>query len=77
MSSLHAYILVQGRLAEARAELQTVVKLSPEHPQAHYELGSIHEQLGESREAVREFQIALKLDPTSSLIKQKLINELN
>ncbi len=72
---MHAFSC-QGRLVEARAELLTIVKLSPEHPRAHYELGSLHEQLGERREAVREFQIALQLDPTSSLIKQKL-KELN
>lgn len=64
--------IVQGSLPQAKAELQTVIRLTPDHPQAHYELGNVHEQLGERREAEREFHTALQLDPTSSLIKQKL-----
>ncbi|CAN5911883.1 tetratricopeptide repeat protein [soil metagenome] len=64
----HLYTLGEVRLAledEAGAEdaYRSVLALDPEDPNAHLELGLIHERRGEATEAEEHFIEALKSDP--------------
>lgn len=57
-----------GRLEEATAQLQAV--LPPAH--VHYNLASVHEQLGHKDQAKAEYQKALELDPTLRAAQARL-----
>jgi len=47
--------------AEAAAILQTAVKLNPDHPATHYNLGLCYEKIGQTNEARQELAIYKKL----------------
>ncbi|HET6372184.1 MAG TPA: tetratricopeptide repeat protein, partial [Candidatus Polarisedimenticolia bacterium] len=51
----------KGELDEALVSLRRTVKLDPKHPDAHYALGRILVKLGNSTEALEEFNTALGL----------------
>ena len=53
-------------------EFLASLKLDPDHSNAHFELGKIHEELRDPRVAIQEFQTALKIDPDLSMARKKL-----
>jgi tetratricopeptide (TPR) repeat protein len=55
--------LTQGRLEVARSLCVRGLERHPEHVDAHYLLGRIHREAGDSKHAYDEWDIALRLDP--------------
>jgi tetratricopeptide (TPR) repeat protein len=51
-----------GRPQEAEAQLRQALRLGPELPAAHYQLGHVLEHLGRLQAAVPEMQEAIRLD---------------
>jgi tetratricopeptide (TPR) repeat protein len=51
------------RPREAEANLREAVRLDPKFAQAHFQLGNVLEQMGESRAAIGEFRAAASSDP--------------
>jgi len=47
-------------------ECEEKVRLEPDNPQGHFELGTEHEQRGQYSQAIEAFQHALKLSPRSA-----------
>lgn len=73
-TGLEARVAAQEKISAAYAEksfekkiklLREAVKLDPESPTAHYELGIIHSQAHDSRAALARFQDATEKDPDS------------
>lgn len=61
------------RYPEALVDLHLLVTLAPDEASVHFLLGQIHKLTNNRRAAVREFTIALNLDPKGShLIKEAL-----
>ncbi len=52
-----------GRLTEARAQLETAVRLAPKDPEARQDLAEVCYRTGQTEEAVREYKAALVLRP--------------
>ena len=51
---MHTLVIVsQGEVEQAKLELLGVIKLVPDHLQAHSELGTIYKQLGDKTAALR------------------------
>jgi tetratricopeptide (TPR) repeat protein len=48
----------QGQLAHARRDLERAIKLDPRNAVAHYNLGSVYEELFSDEPAMKEYQIA-------------------
>ncbi|BBL80575.1 hypothetical protein RxyAA322_24290 [Rubrobacter xylanophilus] len=64
----HLYTLGEARLANGDEEgaieaYRTVLRLDPENPEAHLELGILHDRRGERERAERHFVESLKADP--------------
>ncbi|MEY5099885.1 MAG: hypothetical protein RJA36_2604 [Pseudomonadota bacterium] len=64
LAVLHA---AQGRLDEARSELETALRLSPGYATAHQNLGDVYAQL-----AQRAWTRALELDPANPALRPRL-----
>jgi hypothetical protein len=84
-----AKALAQGLGSKVKAALETSIKLSPKHADAHIALGSFHAEvidkvgklLGKTQGAdtatgLRMFQTALKLNPTSAIAMIEYANGL-
>lgn len=69
-----ARLLVKlGMFSQALTDLDLLVTLAPDEASVHFLLGQIHKTLKNKAAAVREFTIALNLDPKGShLIKEAL-----
>jgi tetratricopeptide (TPR) repeat protein len=52
-----------GRPAEAEDSARQAVKIAPNQPAAHFELGQVLEQTGLAEEAIQEYRRVLALDP--------------
>ena len=52
-----------ARLADAIAQYQEALRLSPNYAEAHNNLGSAYSTQGHAQEAMNEFETALRLDP--------------
>ncbi len=63
-------LFAQGRLPEACAAYETAIRLNPQRASFHYNLAVAHLKLGDAKGAVREAEIALKLDPAHSRAKK-------
>lgn len=61
-----------GQAAEARKELEQVVRLRPEYAPAHLNLGVALQQLGQTQEARTQFEETLRLEPDNKLAAQNL-----
>lgn len=56
--------IVDGRGEEAARWFQRAVAADPGNPNIHYGLGTYYAEAGEYRAAVREFEIALRIQPS-------------
>jgi len=56
--------IYQKRYKEAHQTLKTAYEQSPRHPGVHFNLGRLFELTGNFSEALKEYQIAVYLDPT-------------
>jgi tetratricopeptide (TPR) repeat protein len=61
-----------GRVAEARKELEQVILLKPEYAPAHLNLGVALQQLGQVQDALTQFEATLRLEPDNKLAAQYL-----
>lgn len=57
-------LLKAGRLAEAEANLETVVQVRPEIAEAHFNLGWVRQRLNKHAEAIPPLEKGLQLKPT-------------
>jgi protein O-GlcNAc transferase len=57
-----------GRLAEAEQIYGQILKAQPKHFESQFLLGVIHAQRGSHADALRQFDIALKLNPNSATV---------
>jgi Flp pilus assembly protein TadD len=53
-----------GNLADAKAQFQATIAAKPDHAEAHYRLGNVFVGEGNFGEAVKEFEMYLKLAPS-------------
>jgi Flp pilus assembly protein TadD len=53
-----------GNLADAKAQFQATIAAKPDHAEAHYRLGNVFVGEGNFGEAVKEFEMYLKLTPS-------------
>lgn len=65
-------LMGMGRLEEAQAQFSEVIRIRPDFAPAHLIYGVGLARQGKSREAVKEFQITLQLDPTNQFARQNL-----
>ncbi len=56
---------LDGNMSEARTESETAIRLNPDFPKAHLNLGMALVQLGKFAEAEQQFKETLRLDPTN------------
>jgi tetratricopeptide (TPR) repeat protein len=63
-----------GRLADAIAEYKAALRIEPDHPKAHINLGDALAQTGRMAEAIAEYEAALRLRPDPQL--QQLVDRL-
>jgi tetratricopeptide (TPR) repeat protein len=61
-----------GQAAEARKELEQVTRMRPEYAPAHLNLGVALEQLGQTQDALTQFEETLRLEPDNKLAAQYL-----
>ena len=55
-----------GQVALAEQELRAAIRLAPDFPDAHYNLGSVLQAQGSVRQAIGAYRRAISLDPTYS-----------
>ena len=55
-----------GQVALAEQELREAIRLAPDFPDAHYNLGSVLQAQGSIRQAIGAYRRAIALDPTYS-----------
>ena len=55
-----------GQAALAEQELREAIRLAPDYPDAHYNLGSVLQAQGSVRQAIGAYRRAIALDPTYS-----------
>ncbi len=72
--NLAMYYSQQGRLTEAREELQKAIRIQPRNYQLHNNLGIVYRKEGNLAGAIREYSIALQLEPTDSMAHYNLGN---
>jgi tetratricopeptide (TPR) repeat protein len=53
----------RGDLEKAAQAMEIASKLAPANIAYHYNLGLVYSELGQDKEAVREWEAVLKLDP--------------
>jgi tetratricopeptide (TPR) repeat protein len=72
--NLAMYYSHQGRLAEAKEELQKAIRIDPRNYQLHNNLGIFYRKEGNLAGAVREYSIALQLKPTDPMAHYNIGN---
>jgi len=71
--NLGSYLMDQpGRLPEATEHLQAALRINPDSPSAHSDLGSALAKSGQLQEAIGEFQTAMRLNPNSPIVAENL-----
>ena len=73
----NAFLDIQaGRYELARAQIEKVLKLQPNDPKAHYYMGEVYRRSAKdasgTREAIREYLLALQYDPEYALPHREL-----
>ncbi len=76
-NNLGAYLLIDGRFAEARARFDEALRLDPRHASAHYNLGNLLSKTGRKNEAIAAYEEALRLDPGLADAQVNLGNALD
>ena len=59
-------------IAEATTHLETAIRLQPEYPEAHYNLGTAFELVGRMDDAVAKYQTVLRIDPDEPRAHKRL-----
>ncbi len=72
--NLGMYYGMQGRLEEAKRELNLALALDPMNFELHNNLGIVYKQLGAFDDAVREYTTVLKLSPDDVMVHYNLGN---
>jgi arylsulfatase A-like enzyme/Flp pilus assembly protein TadD len=62
----------QGRISDARADLEPLARSLPDDPYEHFYLGSIYERQGNGTQALGEFQRCAAVDPTFEIAVLKI-----
>jgi len=62
----------QGRLEEARIELEKALEISGGHPEIHGHLGDVYRALGRTSDAKSQYEKGLQMDPTSADLTRRL-----
>jgi Tfp pilus assembly protein PilF len=63
--SLGMVLADEGRVKEARPELEAAVRLAPQDASARHELASLHMDEGDYRAAIAQLKEAVRLDPAA------------
>jgi len=63
--SLSGLYFGQGKIDEAEKEIREILRLSPKHPEAHYNMAQVHEKKAELRKATEEYQKEIQYNPTN------------
>jgi len=74
LQNLGIYYCMQGRLAEAREELQKAIRIDPRNYELHNNLGIIYRKQGDLPGAIREYSIVLQLQPTDPMAHYNIGN---
>jgi Flp pilus assembly protein TadD len=56
-------LMAQGRVREAESEFRQAVRINPEYPEGHAELGRLFHKLNRKADARKHYDEALRLDP--------------
>ena len=62
----------EGRLQEALAQFQEVLRVKPDYPDALNNLGNVLGQTGRPKEAIKQYEQALRLNPNSPEVYNNL-----
>jgi tetratricopeptide (TPR) repeat protein len=62
----------EGRLAEARDQFETALRLQPDLASAHLNMGGLHEERGELEKSEESFRTALRVQPNFALPHARL-----
>lgn len=63
--SLSGALFSQGKISEAEEQVREIIKLKPNYPDAHYNMGQIYEARGMPADAAREYQQEIQYNPTN------------
>src|SRR5262249_27864930 len=63
----------EGNIDAAEKEIREVIRLSPGHPDAHYNLAQVYEHRNEPQKALEEYQAEIRYNPTNN----KAYNDLS
>jgi protein O-mannosyl-transferase len=72
--NLALYYGMEGRLDEARRELEKAIAIEPRNFELHNNLGIIYRQQGDLGRAIREYQLVLQLEPADAMARYNLGN---
>lgn len=72
--NLGTYYSMEGRLTEARSELQTAIRLDPLNYELHNNLGTVYRKEGDLGGAMGEYSMALQLEPTDPMAHYNMGN---
>ena len=53
-------------MTESLAHLQKALEIEPKFADAHYNLGNTYLQMGQAKEAIAQYQMALDIDPNDT-----------
>jgi len=79
-TALGVVYLETGRPDEARDNLLFAIDINPNSPQAHYFAGRYYEESGLKEDALKQYELTLKLDANhkkAKLLYERLVNERN
>jgi protein O-mannosyl-transferase len=66
-------LLLIHQVDAAAVQYMAALQLQPNAPQHHFSMGWVYSQQGKKSEAIREYQIALRLNPNFKLAQQELL----
>jgi tetratricopeptide (TPR) repeat protein len=72
--NLGTYYSMQGRLAEAREELQMALRIDPRNYELHNNLGIVYRRQGDPESAMKEYLLALELEPSDPMAHYNIGN---
>ena len=75
-SSLGLALFQQGKMADAREQLEQALRLKPDYADAHHNLGLVWESRGRMREAIEQYGQALRINPEYPAAHNNLANAL-